>query len=359
MINTSDRAKAVELIKEAVENGARLFKACNELKISTRTYNRWRINKDNGYVDKRTTSKRPEPVNKLSLEEEQKILNIINKKEFSSLPPSQIVPALADKGIYIASESTFYRVMKKYSEQHLRGRSKAPVKRPISTHKATAPNQVYMWDITYLNGPIKGMHYYLYMISDLYSRKIVSWEVWEEETAEHASELIRKAVISEKITLRDYHLVLHSDNGSPMKGATMLETLYSLGITPSRSRPRVSNDNPYAESLFKTLKYNPNYQPKGFESLDKARQWVKWFVNWYNHEHKHSGINFVSPNQRHTGKSKEILKRRHDLYETAKQLHPERWTGKTRNWSQDKEVWLNPENVKSDMDNPNETSKIS
>jgi len=220
--------------------------------------------------------------------------------------------------------------MGKHDEQHHRGRSKEPIKRPIATHKATAPNQVYMWDITYLNGFIKGVHYYLYMISDLFSRKIVGWEVWEEESAEHASELIRKTVISEKIALRDYPLVLHSDNGNPMKGATMLETLYNLGIIPSRSRPRVSNDNPYAESLFKTMKYRPNYQPKGFESLDEARQWVKWFVNW-----------------------------RHEVYESAKKLHPERWTRATRDWSQVDEVWLNPEKLDGNVDKCIEASKAS
>jgi putative transposase len=356
MISALDREKAVMLIKEAVENGARLVKACSEIGISTRTFNRWR---DNCYIDKRTSCNRPEPANKLSVEEEQEILKIINKEEFASLPPSQIVPALADRGIYIASESTFYRVMGKHDEQHHRGRSKEPIKRPIATHKATAPNQVYMWDITYLNGFIKGVHYYLYMISDLFSRKIVGWEVWEEESAEHASELIRKTVISEKIALRDYPLVLHSDNGSPMKGATMLETLYNLGIIPSRSRPRVSNDNPYAESLFKTMKYRPNYQPKGFESLDEARQWVKWFVNWYNNDHKHSGINFVSPNQQHTGKSKEILDKRHEVYESAKKLHPERWTRATRDWSQVDEVWLNPEKLDGNVDKCIGASKAS
>lgn len=133
----------------------------------------------------------------------------------------------------------------------------------ISTHVETKPNQVWMWDITYLSGPVKGLHYYLYLIYDLFSQDIVGWEVWTEESAEHASELIRRTVLKQS-HLTTNPLVLHSDNGSPMKGATMLTMLYQLCITPSNSRPRVSNDNPYSENLFKTLKYRPNYQPKGF-----------------------------------------------------------------------------------------------
>ena len=358
MINASDRRQAVELITEAVEAGARLCRACAELNISKRTFNRWK-NNDSDYVDQRTICNRPEPANKLTQEEQEKVLKVVNSEEYSSLPPSQIVPKLADKGQYIASESTFYRVLRENGQLKHRGLSKQPVKRPISTHKATGPNQVYMWDITYLNGPIKGIYYYLYLISDLYSRKIVAWEVWEEESAEYASELIKRAVISEKVNTKYKPLVLHSDNGSPMKGATMLETLYALGITPSRSRPRVSNDNPYAESIFKTLKYRPNFQPRGFKSLSEARLWVKYFVYWYNYEHKHSGINFVSPVERHEGKDKAILKNRKKIYEEAKKRHPERWTKNIRDWSIEKEVWLNPERTDRVVDKLSQEVKAS
>lgn len=339
LISAQDRKYAVELISEAVDAGARLYKACESLGIHPRTYNRW---KDSDFIDKRTTCDRPEPKNKLTPEEEQKILEIANKEEFSSMSPSQIVPVLADRGIYVASESTFYKVLKKHEELVHRGRSKAPVKRPISTHCAEKPCQVWTWDITYLNGPVKGTHYYLYMIVDIYSRKIVGWEVWEEESAVHASELIRRAYVEEKVMLNDQPLVLHSDNGSPMKGATMLETLYNLGVIPSRSRPRVSNDNPYSESLFKTLKYRPNYQPKGFETVTEARLWVRHFVDWYNNEHKHSGLKFISPSERHNGLEKEILEARKGVYEEAKNRHPERWSRGIRDWDLEDKVWLNP-----------------
>ncbi|MGB4660211.1 MAG: IS3 family transposase [Mobilitalea sp.] len=348
MINASDRENAVQLISIATESGARLWKACKELGISKRTINRWKET-DSEFIDGRTVCERPEPVNKLTREEKQEILDIVHSKKYENLPPSQIVPRLADEGIYIASESSYYRVLRAADEMKHRGLSRPPVKRPVTTHSASAPNQVWMWDITYLNGPIKGKHYYLYLISDLFSRKIVGWEVWEEESAEHASELIKRTTMLEKVASRQNVLVLHSDNGSPMKGATMLETLYSLGIVPSNSRPRVSNDNPYAESIFKTLKYRPNFQPKGFGTLTEARLWVQRFAAWYNNEHKHSGLNFLSPIDRHNGVDKEIFKNRIAVYEAAKSKHPERWTKGIRNWSLEDKVFLNPERVEQNV----------
>ncbi|MDQ8739523.1 IS3 family transposase, partial [Paenibacillus sp. LHD-38] len=221
-----------------------------------------------------------------------------------------------------------------------------PTFRTLTSHCATGPNQVWMWDITWLPGPVKGIYFYLYLILDLYSRKIVGWEIWEKESAEHASQLIRRAVLSEQCVVRKNPLVLHSDNGSPMKGSTLLETLYSLGITPSRSRPRVSNDNPYAESIFRTCKYRPEFPSNGFRSRDEAREWVLRFVHWYNMEHRHSGLNFLTPNQRHQGLARQIFEKRQQIYEAAKAQHPHRWSGNTRNWNLEEEVWLNPERAK-------------
>ncbi len=273
MISASDRENAVMLISEAVSAGAELPNACNELGISDRTYFRWKKRKESSgsYEDMRPSCVHPEPANKIAAHERRQILDAVNSPKYADLPPCEIVPALADEGIYIASESTFYRVLHEEKMQNHRGRSDGPHHRPIATYAATAPNQVWMWDITYLNGPIRGQFYYLYLFSDLYDRDIVGWEVWETEDMQHASELIRRICLKQK-RLTTQPLVLHSDNGTPMKGATMLETLYKLGITPSNSRPRVSNDNAYAESLFKTLKYRPDYQPKGFASLEEARR---------------------------------------------------------------------------------------
>ena len=250
-------------------------------------------------------------------------------------------PRLADNGAYLASESSFYRVLRAADQLHRRGRAKAPrtVPKPQG-YKARAANQVWSWDITFLASTLRGAFYRLYLVEDIFSRKIVGWEVHEQESAEHASVLIRKACLAEGI--HQDGLVLHADNGGPMKGATMLATLQRLGVVPSFSRPSVSDDNPYSESLFRTLKYTPAYPRKPFESLEAARRWVHRFVQWYNHEHRHSAIRYVTPSERHGGKDTVLLKRREAVYEAARKRTPQRWSGKTRNWEQVAEVWLNP-----------------
>lgn len=338
MISAPDRRKAVILIEEARQSGARLEPACKVMGITARTFQRW--TRDGGMAeDRRPYAEHSRPPNKLSVEERNEVLAACH--EFASLPPSQIVPMLADQGRYLASESSFYRILREVDEQHHRGRSKAPRKVSLpTTHRAEGPCEVWTWDITWLPGPVKGLFFYLYLVLDIYSRKIVGWEIFEEESAAHASVLIRKAVMSEGCQGKP--LVLHADNGSPMKGSTMLDTLRRLGVVTSYSRPRVSNDNAFPEALFRTCKYRPSYPEKGFSSLEDARGWTLRFVRWYNREHHHSGIRFVTPQQRHEGEDKEILARRHALYEKAKARYPERWTRKTRNWNPIGGVWLNP-----------------
>jgi len=339
MISASDRMLAVELIDEARDNGSRLKPACNELDISVRTYQRWTKDGD-VKIDQRPIVKRPTPKNKLSSEERSKIIEVVNSPKFADLPPSQIVPKLADEGIYLASESTIYRILKEENMNTHRSKSKTPVRREPPTHVATAANQVWTWDITWLNAFIKGQFYKLYLIIDMFSRFIVGYEVWETENAEYSEYLIKKATLSQGIAGRP--LVLHSDNGSPMKAATFLATLEKLGVQSSFSRPRVSNDNPYSESLFKTMKYRPEYPSKGFASLEEAREWSEKFVNWYNYIHLHSGINFITPYQRHYGLDVEIMEKRIETYQEAKAKHPERWSKNIRDWSLPKYVSLNP-----------------
>jgi len=313
--------------------------ACKELDITDRTYQRW--TKDGAIQrDQRPFAKRPTPKNKLSQEERLEVLKTVNSNEFADLVPAQIVPKLAEQGKYLASESTIHRILKEAKMNTHRIRTKAPVKREIPTHIATAPNQVWTWDITWLNALIKGQYYKLYLILDMFSRLIVGYEVWETEKAEYAEHLIKRTTLTQGLGGKP--LILHSDNGSPMKAATFLATLEKLGVQSSFSRPRVSNDNPYSESLFKTMKYRPKYPFNGFSSLDEARKWVQKFVNWYNSEHLHSGINFLTPHQRHYGLDKEIMKRRIKTYEAAKARHPERWSRNIRNWSLPEYVALNP-----------------
>lgn len=330
----------VDLIKEASTAGARQSKACKVVGISFRTLQRW---KDGGQVQddgRGRAAIRRTPRNKLSSLERQAVLDVANLQEFAHLAPNQIVPILADQGRYIASESTFYRVLHEAGQVAHRGKAKPPTRKRPDPLQADAPNQVWSWDITYLATNIKGIFFYLYLIMDIFSRKIVGWEVYETESSEQASRLFRKTCLCEGIAGKD--LVLHSDNGSPMKGATMLATLQKLGVMPSFSRPCVSNDNPYSESLFKTLKYRPEFPDKPFESLEKARVWVAGFQHWYNEVHRHSALKFVTPGQRHRGEDIAILEERQRLYEAAKAKQPERWSGKTRDWTPVGTVYLNP-----------------
>ncbi|MFC3377334.1 IS3 family transposase [Rugamonas sp. CCM 8940] len=346
LTGTPDRQVAMDLIEQAAGSGCRRAAACAELDISLRTYQRW-TREDGAGQDGRKSAQRPAPANKLSEAERAAILVVVNSPEFASQPPSQIVPTLVDRGQYLASESTIYRVMKEAAQQHHRGRAKKPSTRVVTSHCATEPNRLWSWDITWLPTAVKGLYFYWYMVLDVYSRKIVGHEVHVAESADLAALLMRRASLNEGLAGRQ--VVLHSDNGSAMKGATMLATLEKLGIMPSFSRPRVSNDNPFAESLFRTCKYRPNYPRKPFESVEQARAWTQQFVQWYNHQHKHSGLKFVTPAQRHGGQADAILRHREQVYEAAKQRCPERWSGATRDWKLKDEVWLNPERAEPEL----------
>ena len=330
----------INWINKACDAGSRQAKACKVIGISSRTLQRWC---ENGRVKTDSRGKPAadrQPYNKLTPLERQGILDIANSREFAHLSPNQIVPMLADQGSYIASESTFYRVLREADQLAHRGKAKPPTRKRPAPLQANAPNQLWSWDITYLATTVKGIFFYLYLIMDVYSRKIVGWEVYGTESADQASMVFRKAYLREGIAGDD--LVLHSDNGSPMKGATMLATLQRLGVMPSFSRPSVSDDNPYSEALFKTLKYHPGFPDKPFACLEEARSWVAGFQQWYNEVHRHSTLKFVTPGQRHRGEDIAILKRRHLLYETAKANSPGRWSGETRNWTPVENVYLNP-----------------
>lgn len=335
VVSSEERQECLMLIDEACAAGARRERACEELGLSMRTLQRW-IHQP---VDNRKgpTTK---PANALTEEERCKLLAIANSKEFADLSPWQIVPKLADRGEYIASESTFYRVLK--SANCLQHREKSMPRKHQRPQEliAHSPNEIWSWDITFLKAAIKGTFYYLYLPMDIFSRLIVHWEVHEVQSEVLASEMITRACEMHKISSNQ--IVLHSDNGGPMKGATMLATLQRLGVMPSFSRPKVSDDNPFSESLFKTVKYCPSYPENGFESLDDAKKWVASFVQWYNNQHYHSGIRWVTPASRHQGEDIEILNNRKQVYEQAKAANPIRWSKKTRNWNWINEVELNP-----------------
>lgn len=346
MTTTAERIQITALVTDAIAAGARQDRACAVICLNERTLQRWQRDPASG---DRRPHRVQQPKNKLDESERAHILSVANSEEYGHLPPSQIVPRLADSGQYIASEATFYRILKAAGQLWHRSTSRPARK----IHKpralaATAPNQVYSWDITYLPTMVRGRYFYLYLFMDIFSRKIVGWQVYAVESSELASEVMRDICIRECIAPNQ--VVLHSDNGGPMKGATMLATLQTLGVSPSFSRPAVSNDNPYSESLFRTMKYRPIYPRRPFGTLLTARQWVASFVQWYNHEHRHSAISFVTPAQRHAGLDVALLQNRVAVYVAAQQNHPERWSGATRNWQPVAVVHLNPNHQKDDND---------
>lgn len=325
------------LIEEAVDSGARRTRACHAIGLSVRTLERWR----GAHADDARDGPHQVPANALSAVERAVILETVNSATYCDLSPHQIVPRLADAGQYLASASTVYRVLRDAELLAHRGRATAPVHRPRPVHVATAPHQVWSWDITYLKSPVRGVFWYLYLVMDIWSRRIMGWAVHPTQDETHAAALFTQ--VCQQRVLNPTGLVLHADNGGPMKGATMVGTLERLGVIPSFSRPRVSDDNPYSEALFRTLKYCPTFPTQPFSTVADAEQWVAAFVQWYNHVHHHSAIHFVTPDDRHTGRDIAILAQRELVYRAAQAAHPERWSRGTRDWTRITTVRLTPE----------------
>lgn len=347
MIGLEDRQALTRDIDTAHCAGARLQPACEIVGIDLRTLQRWKASQGaDGAVqgDGRPLAVRPMPSHALSEAERAALVAVANEPRFASVPPARIVPMLADEGTYLGSESSMARALKAAGQNARRGRAKAPkTTKPPTTHIATAPGQVWCWDMTYLPSKVMGRWFYLYLILDLFSRKIVGAEVHERDDSEHAVHLVRRTALAEGIAARENKPVLHGDNGSTLKATTVLAMLNWLGVKPSYSRPRVSDDNAFSEALFRTAKYRPEFPVQGFESLEQARSWAAEFVHWYNVDHRHSGIRYVSPEQRHSGQDQAILAARHEVYTQAKARHPARWSGATRDWSLIDSVTLNPE----------------
>jgi len=326
------------LCREAQEKGCRLSITCDVLGLSARTIERWI---KEGMKDRRKGAPKSVP-RKLAPEERQKIVTTCCAKEYDGLTPHEIVPALAEKSIYLGSESTFYRVLR---EAGLMRRAKKTARKASAEPDvlvATTVNQLWSWDISYLKTSVRGSYFYLYLFMDIYSRAIMGWEIHENEDGAKAS------VLFESLVNRwgAHGVVLRSDNGSPMRSMHMLATLRRLGVVPSFSKPSVSNDNPYSESLFKTIKYTAGY-PGSFETIEEARAWMARFAAWYNNKHRHSRIGYVTPMQRHAGHDGAVLAERERTYMLARQRHPERWTRASRSWARIEEVSLRRSNRRS------------
>ena len=327
MTSPDDRRKALDILDEGMANGARAHELAVLLGVGLTTLQRWRRQfvGDGDGVDRRKGSHR-HVAHRLSEEERQRILLTCNEPEFAALPPGQIVPVLADRGLYIGSERSFYRVLHAHGQIHRRGRARPPQEpRPVPRLRAVAPNQLWSWDITYLPTTVRGVWLYLYLVIDVWSRKVVAWDVAErEEAATPTTAMPSRRLLEE------------------LRAATLESRLEELGMLRSFSPPRVSNDNPYSESLFRTAKYRPDDPRRPFANKGEACQWVASFVDWYNHQHRHSGIKFVTPHQRHNGDAVEICCHRAVVYEQARQRNPRRWSRATRCWRQPEVVWINP-----------------
>lgn len=285
MIKEPERVRAVELVLEAMTAGARKSLACDTLGIDLRTLQRWQA----GFWNDRRKGATKSVPKKLTAEEENEIVKIMCDENYREWHPWAIVADLAEKGVYLASESTFYRILRAKNMLHHRGASRPPVNhnRPPEL-VADGPNQVWCWDITYLKSPVHGIWYFAYVIIDIWSRKIVGWTIAGVESAHVAEELFLRLAARLKVT----GVRLHADNGNAMKAATFIMLLYRLGIMPSFSRPRTSDDNPFIESFFKTVKYSAGY-PKYFDDIGHAERWFADFIHWYNEVHRHSAATGV------------------------------------------------------------------
>jgi len=296
---------------------------CSFLGITRRTIQNWRRL---GVTDRRKGSAR-HVGHRLSAEQEQLFYDQSIIKRFADRTPEEIVAMLAGEGIYHGSPSTLYRILRKRNAIQHRRSSKKPIAAVKAVHlEVTGPNQVWSWDITWLKTDVAGIFKYAYTIIDLFDRVVVGWTIEDIESDEHAKKLFERVMRD----LGVVPMIVHADNGGPMRGVTLAVFLDSLGISRSYSRPRCSDDNAHIESFHKTLKYTVGY-PKFFTSTEHARTWYADFVHWYNNEHLHSGLGYVTPMQRRTGEAEAIYKIRAETIQEAREKNPLRWRrGKTR-----------------------------
>jgi putative transposase len=288
----------------------------------------------------------PHPAS-LSDEENQHVIDVLCSERFWDMAPAQVYATLLDEGTYLCSERQMYRILqaKGLVRERRRGGHQRSGSYGVPRLEADAPNKVWTWDITALRGPTKGVKYFLYTIIDIYSRKIVGWTVHDAESEKHARRLIREACRRHGVN-RD-QLVIHADRGSPMIAGTVAELLNELGVGKSHSRPRVSNDNPFIESHFKTLKYRPDY-PDRFDSITHARSWCRSFFHWYNEVHYHSGIGYLRPADLHDGNHTVILEHRQAALDAAYQAHPERFTKRPTPAKVPGKAWINKPTIQSE-----------
>jgi putative transposase len=346
MISPQDRRHAVDLINKAVADGARAVKACQCLNLAYSTYRKW-MNDPDG-EDGRPRAIHAPNSKALCIEEKKAVLERYCHPDVCDLSIRQAYYKLLDDGEYLASESTVYRIFRKSNVNVRRDGSRAPVKRNKPTSfEATGPNQVWSWDITYLkDAKHKQRFYYVFAIVDIYSRFVVHADVYDNEGTDNAKQFLETAF--KKHHIKPRALVLHSDNGAAMKAAETLAVLQKYKVRQSNSRPRVSNDNPYSESLFKTMKYRGLMGKRQYRSIDDAKDKLKKFVTKYNTQWVHSGINNVTPLCRFLRQDDILQKRRQAVIQSARKRHPCRWIqGQGKQFKTAGSQFLNPDKPKT------------
>lgn len=310
-----------------------ITKCCEALDVSRATYYRWRNRPAVPPPDRRR------PPRKITGEEEREVLKVLNSERFMDQAVPEVYATLLDEEVYLCSARSMYRILGAHQQvRERRNQSRQPVYvKPELL--ATGPNQVWSWDITKIKGPWAGLWYQLYVVLDIYSRKVVGWLLSSYESGEQARDLLETCCEREGILQN--HLSVHSDNGPSMKSGELADLLARLQVTRSFSRPHVSNDNPYSESQFKTLKYRYDF-PERFGSLEDAREYLQGFFDWYNREHRHSGLAMMTPEAVHTGRHTEIWEKRQRTLEAAQRRHPERFVmGVPKPGRVPTEVWIN------------------
>jgi putative transposase len=308
--------------------------ACEALGVSRASF--YRQQQSNSIEPK----PRPRPARSLSQAEQQKVLEVLHSERFVDQSPAEVYATLLDEGIYLCSLRTMYRILAEREEvRERRNQRRHPVYQKPQL-LATGPNQLWSWDITKLPGPGKYTYFHLYVILDVFSRYVVGWMVAHRESEILAERLIR--LTCQKQQIQPQQLTLHADRGSSMRSKTVALLLSDLGIIKSHSRPHVSNDNPFSEAQFKTLKYQPQF-PKQFGSIEDARTFCHPFFDWYNHDHHHSGIGWLTPAMLHYGQAEHVVQQRQQVLLAAYLAHPERFVqGQPSPPSVPTEVWINP-----------------
>lgn len=294
---------------------------------------------------------RPKPARALSEAERSEVLDVLCSPRFADRAPAEVYATLLDEGVYLCSERTMYRILGERRAVRERRAQRSHPNHPKPEVVARAPNEAWSWDVTRLLGPKKGQYLYLYVILDIFSRYVTGWMVAERETAGLAGRLIEESCLGQGV--RPDALTLHSDRGAPMTANCTAQLLADLGVAQSLGRPRVSNDNPYSEAQFKTVKYHPGF-PGRFADVEEAKAFCRSFFTWYNTEHRHGGIGLLTPEQVHLGSAPEVIRRRQEVLAAAYAARPERFVaGPPRAAELPEEVWINPPLPVSAVDDGN------